>query len=62
MESRLSAAGPQVQESSAVGLPEQSLLIVGPGVLGSYAGKLWKDAHPGASVVGLTNTSTNHER
>lgn len=38
------------------------LLIVGPGVLGSYLGKLWKDAYPGARVVGLTNTTNSHDR
>ena len=40
----------------------QDLLVVGPGVLGGYLGKLWKDAHPGSSVVGLTNTANNHDR
>ena len=38
------------------------LLVVGPGVLGGYLGKLWKDAHPDSSVVGLTNTANNHDR
>ena len=38
------------------------LLVVGPGVLGGYLGKLWKDAHPGSTVIGLTNTSNNHDR
>jgi len=38
------------------------LLIVGPGVLGAYAGWLWKQSHPGAQVLGLTNTTNNHER
>lgn len=38
------------------------LLIVGPGVLGSYAGKLWKEMHPDASVVAQTNTADNHDR
>jgi len=37
-------------------------LIVGPGVLGSYLGKLWLDEHPGATVVGQTNSTTSHDR
>ena len=37
------------------------LLIVGPGVLGSYLGKLWKDKNPAATVTGQTNTTNNHE-
>jgi len=36
------------------------LLIVGPGVLGAYLGLLWKQAHPGATVVAQTNTPTRH--
>ncbi|KAG1672215.1 hypothetical protein FOA52_002916 [Chlamydomonas sp. UWO 241] len=40
----------------------QDLLVVGPGVLGGYLGKLWKEAHPGATVVGMTNTTTSHGR
>ena len=38
------------------------LLIVGPGVLGSYLGLLWKTKHPHANVVGQTNTKTSHEK
>jgi hypothetical protein len=38
------------------------LLVVGPGVLGSYLGKLWTEAFPGAAVAGQTNTPTNHPR
>ena len=34
----------------------------GPGVLGSYLGKVWLEQHPGARVVGQTNTDTTHER
>lgn len=48
--------------ASSSGGGADDLLVVGPGVLGSYAGKLWKDAHPGAVVVGLTNTASNHDR
>lgn len=36
------------------------LLIVGPGVLGSYLGKLWIDGHGADTVVGQTNTTNNH--
>ena len=38
------------------------LLVVGPGVLGGYLGKLWKDTNAGSSVVGLTNTTNSHDR
>lgn len=38
------------------------LLVVGPGVLGGYAGKLWREAFPGSTVIGVTNTANNHER
>jgi hypothetical protein len=38
------------------------LLVVGPGVLGGLAGKLWREAHPGATVVGQTNSTANHDR
>lgn len=38
------------------------LLVVGPGVLGGYAGKLWKESHPECVVVGQTNSTSNHDR
>lgn len=44
------------EDSSAA----NELLIVGPGVLGSYLGKLWIDTHGAETVVGQTNTTTNH--
>ena len=47
---------------STSGRGEHDLLIAGPGVLGSLLGKLWKDAHPMAEVVGQTNSDTNHQR
>ena len=37
-------------------------LMTGPGVLGSYLGKLWLEQHPAARVVGQTNTEANHDR
>lgn len=40
----------------------EDLLIVGPGVLGSYAGMLWQQHHPAATVTGQTNSTTNHKR
>ena len=46
----------------AAAMGSHDLLIVGPGVLGSFAGKLWKEAHPQAQVVAQTNTASNHER
>lgn len=36
------------------------LLIVGPGVLGSYLAKLWIDH--GGKVTGRTNTTSHHDR
>ena len=41
---------------------DSSLLVVGPGVLGSYAGILWQQQHPGAQVIGQTNSQSNHDR
>ncbi|KAF8059377.1 hypothetical protein HT031_005182 [Scenedesmus sp. PABB004] len=41
---------------------ERDLLIVGPGVLGSYLGVLWREAFPGAAVTAQTNSDANHER
>ncbi|KAI3433574.1 hypothetical protein D9Q98_003385 [Chlorella vulgaris] len=38
------------------------LLIVGPGVLGSYLGKLWMDEKGAGTVVGQTNSTTNHAK
>ena len=38
------------------------LLVVGPGVLGSLVGKLWLESHPGATVIGQTNTTTSHDQ
>jgi hypothetical protein len=38
------------------------LLIVGPGVLGSYLGVLWKEAFPGCTVTAQTNTTNSHDR
>lgn len=35
---------------------------VGPGVLGSYLGKLWLERYPSARVIGQTNTDNNHAR
>ena len=40
----------------------RDLLIVGPGVLGGYLGKLWKDQYPDARVVGQSNTTNSHAR
>lgn len=38
------------------------MLVVGPGVLGSLAGKLWLESFPEATVTGQTNTVASHER
>ena len=48
--------------SSAKSPSSEDLLIVGPGVLGSLLGKLWLDDHPGATVVGQTNTTNSHDK
>ena len=48
--------------SAAGGASGQDLLVVGPGVLGSYVGRLWLEAFPGSTVVGQTNTASSHER
>lgn len=39
-----------------------ALLVIGPGVLGAYLGKLWGEEHTGALVTGHTNTAANHHR
>jgi len=41
---------------------QQELLIVGPGVLGSYLGTLWNDEYGDGLVFGQTKTETNHEK
>lgn len=41
---------------------DKNLLVVGPGVLGGYLGKLWIDQHVQSQVIGQTNTTNNHER
>jgi hypothetical protein len=38
------------------------LLVVGPGVLGSYLGTLWIKSSGEGTVVGQTNTTSNHAR
>jgi hypothetical protein len=43
-------------------MSNQDLLVVGPGVLGSRAGVLWKEAHPTATVMAQTNSDASHER
>ncbi len=48
--------------SAAGGASGQDLLVVGPGVLGSYVGRLWLEAFPGSTVTGQTNTTSSHER
>lgn len=40
----------------------KSLLIVGPGVLGSCLGKMWIDEHGTGTVVGQTKTTSNHDK
>ncbi len=47
--------------ASLAGSPSsKSLLICGPGVLGSYLGKLWLDDFGAGTVTGQTNTTNNH--
>ena len=46
--------------SAAAGPESQQLLVVGPGVLGSYLGKLWLDAAGPGTVTGQTNSTANH--
>jgi len=60
--SRLWARRSAIVAMAAVGASGNDLLIVGPGVLGSYAGKLWKESFPNTTVVAQTNTTGSHER
>lgn len=46
----------------AAAASSQDLLIVGPGVLGSYLGVLWKEAYPNCTVTAQTNTTNSHGR
>lgn len=52
------AAAMRSQDSGS----QQELLIVGPGVLGSYLGTLWNDEFGDGLVFGQTKTETNHEK
>ena len=55
-------ASEEEPSTSTSGQTEDSLLIVGPGVLGGLVGKLYKEENPSSSVIGQTNTETNHKR
>ncbi|KAL4418741.1 hypothetical protein ABPG77_006414 [Micractinium sp. CCAP 211/92] len=48
--------------SGGEGASSNCLLIVGPGVLGSYLGKLWVDSNGAGSAVGQTNSTNNHAK
>lgn len=39
-----------------------TLLIVGAGKLGRLVGALWREAHPGATVIAETRTGSSHAR
>lgn len=60
--SRRMSMSSTLTSASAHSAESKDLLVVGPGVLGSYAGKLWKESNPSARVVGVTNTNKNHAR
>eukprot|EP00892_Ulva_mutabilis_P009982 jgi/Ulvmu1/7356/UM036_0016.1 len=59
---RMSRARPAIRQTHVCCGTPRDLLVVGPGVLGSLAGKLWKDNYPDAAVVGQTNTTCSHDR
>lgn len=40
---------------------DNNLLIIGAGVLGRMVAEQWQHLHPGATVIGETNTTTNHD-
>ena len=63
-QSRMQRSSSQTaQASTDEALPSSyDLLVVGPGVLGSYAGILWQQQHPSAKVTGQTNSVNNHDR
>jgi hypothetical protein len=56
------AAGSASGSGAAKAPSSNDLLVVGPGVLGSYLGKLWLEQYPAATVVGQTNSDANHDR
>ncbi|KAH7842092.1 hypothetical protein Vadar_001406 [Vaccinium darrowii] len=64
----------QVNASSTIGAPNESLdasspglvgaydlLIVGPGVLGQLVAEKWREEHPGCQIVGQTLTADHHD-
>ena len=55
-------AGSGAGQPSAASPSSNDLLIVGPGVLGSYLGKLWLEEHGPGTVTGQTNSTANHGR
>lgn len=61
MMSTRSRADRFVVAAGGTGPSSEKLLIVGPGVLGSCLGSLWLREHGANSVVGQTNSTTNHE-
>ncbi len=57
-----STMGTQPSTTTSGKLNTHDLLIVGPGVLGSYLGAQWKGQYGDATVVAQTNSTTNHAR
>jgi nucleoside-diphosphate-sugar epimerase len=61
MKTQATAASDSAAAASAAP-SSRRLLVVGPGVLGAYAGLLWRQAFPDAEVVAQTNSSERHPR
>lgn len=59
---RVVTAAAASNSSGGAGPSSSRLLIVGPGVLGSYLGKLWVDSNGAGSAVGQTNSTNNHAK
>lgn len=60
--SRVASRAMQTPMAVFTSSKSKDMLIVGPGVLGSYAGKLWNQSYPEARVLAMTNTTNHHER
>lgn len=61
----ISSVGDMAVAAASTGGKQPSsydLLVVGPGVLGSFVGNLWLEDHPGVTVVGQTNTTNSHDK
>jgi hypothetical protein len=60
--SRIPRVSTMASSAAATQPSSHDLLVVGPGVLGSYLGTLWVDKFGAGTVTGQTNTTSSHDR